>query len=462
MFKFLVILINLVAVLFLNTFFQTPVLMDVSVPATVNGGTSFEITVTVNKSNLSSFSRYIQELPAGLTATASNSANADFTFKDQKVRLIWLKLPQEENITFSYNVNIDQRLKGDFNLGSMFSYIENNERKSVNTQTPVITIIPSPEIPAGQLVDINEFGNSVIQDLTPRSAADVACYRQKPVINETRDGIIVNLIINKGDKDKFAKIEETVPSGYDAIALDDKEAIFSYKNNQVKFLWMNLPAESYFNVSYKLVPNAGTTINENPYISGTFSYIEDDKTISLDIVQEEFELTDKSENEIKQIFAQLNSGDKITSPPDNKDINTEKTVVEPAEEKPTFLASENKEKTTTKKATVKRKAGASKSDLLKPEDGIYYRVQIAAGHKAVNIRQYFRKFNLEKMVKKEMHDGWHKYSVGSFKLYKEARDYRNYIWRTTIIDDAFVSAYNSGKRITVQEALMIANQQWYK
>jgi hypothetical protein len=51
--------------------------------------------------------------------------------------------------------------------------------------------------------------------------------------------------------------------------------------------------------------------------------------------------------------------------------------------------------------------------------------------------------------------------VGTFNDYKGARDKREGM-KNKGVSGAFVTAYNSGKRITVQEALMITSQKWLR
>lgn len=277
--------------------------------------------------------------------------------------------------------------------------------------------------------------------------SEMLCIRQRPVKDEVDGGYIVKILVNKEAKQKFAKIEEKIPAGYKAVNIEPREAIFTFKGNTAKFLWMNLPSEPYFLVSYKLVPTSQTS--SSPRLNGKFSYLEGEKTMSIDIKQTEMDLASIQPDQIGDLINSLSTvalADNLTKIGDEPDNKTE---TKPVKE-------ERKPKTQIK--DLKN----NQVYLLEPEVGIYYRVQLAAGHKTVDIRRYFRKYNLDKDVRKEMHDGWHKYSIGSFPVYKEARNYRVHIWNTTVIDDAFVSAYNGGKRITVQEALMVANQQWYK
>jgi hypothetical protein len=205
---------------------------------------------------------------------------------------------------------------------------------------------------------------------------------------------------------------------------------------------MNLPTDPYFVVSYKLVPNE--SITEKPKMEGTFSYIESDNTLSINIVESNVNLQNVSQENLLAIISVQGETNEPTEYVQPQNYSG-KVKIEIAESALKLIREDTK-----------------LTNMLEPESGIYYRVQVAAGHRPININRYFKKYNLDKEVRTEFHEGWRKYSVGSFFVYKAARDYRVQIWNTTSIDDAFVSAYNEGKRITVQEALMITNHVWIR
>ena len=476
--RLIIILLNILAVLSIGIFQPSDVSMTMDVPSQVVAGTEFEVRITLKKGDVESFSRFQMEIPAGLTAIGSSSANADFNFAEKRVRMIWLRLPDPQEFTFSFNIKVDERLKGVFTLDGQFSYIYNNERQTAFLSPQAISIGPSPDIDPNLVVDISEFEEKVVQHIPSVSedAANIACIRQKPFLNETGSEYIVNVLVSKQDKQKFAKVEETIPEGYSAVALQSSDAIFTFKNQKVKFLWMNLPASPNFSVKYRLIPKDGAAFT-SPDISGTFSFMAGEKTISVDIMQSEGDIENLSEQEIQNLIADLKSKPVAVpvkepviadvKPVEEKGIiQVEEKEIKPAEEEKPDVIIEPVSQKVEEKPEVRKPAQKFKSEdlayLLEPETGVYYRVQVAAGHKPVDIKKYFKKFNLDLEVRKEDHEGWIKYSVGSFNLYKDARDYRVHIWNTTVIDDAFVSAYNDGRRITVQEALMIVDQKWYK
>lgn len=458
--KLVITLLNLIIFLVLQIF-PGNVSVKLNVPSEVQAGTEFDVTVTLNKGDLEGFSRFQQTIPAGLTASQGSSSNADFSFSDKRVRLIWLRTPQNNEITVTYRIKIDERLKGTFMLDGKFSYIENNERKSVDIDPVAITILPSATLDPSLIVDINDFEKMTMPypGLTAADAANITCIRQKPYLGGQGD-YIVNVLVSKESTRRFAKIEEDVPVGYTAVALETRDAIFTFKEQKVKFLWMNLPMEPFFTVSYRLIPRNQAKLPA-PAIQGAFSYLIDDKTVSVDIFERDLSMAGVTQDNVKDFVARaLAEPAPVYAQITAKEPDT--PVEEPARVETKPVVTETKQ--ANKPAPVKKPA-TSKTDVsqsLIPEQGVYYRIQLAAGHRPVNIEQYFRKMDLDREVRKEEHEGWQKYSVGSFNEYKEARDYRVHIWNTTPVKDAFITAYNSGQRITVQEALMITEQKWYR
>lgn len=467
--------------LVLNLLLQGDVSLTMEVAPRINAGTELLVKISLKKSDLGGFCRFQQELPAGFSASSVSTSNADFTFKDQKVRFIWLKLPDEENIEISYKITCDERLKGSVNLSGKFSYIEENERKSVEVTPQLLTIVPSPGIRPELLVDVNDYGKELPAGFASTNYGMIACVRQKPRWVEGQNEYIVNLLVNKEKLQKFAKIEENVPKGFTALNINSRDGIFTFKDGKAKFLWMNLPSDPYFVVSYKLVPvNGIDPATAAMLINGSFSYIVDDKTQSIDVFEKDADLTSIKPEELVLLLRPEAKVPMVSvTPVINVPVDTRKELT-------TQTVAINKIPVDTPKSAVKQNIPkeeiiaqnpvqkspvniVKKPDTVEPNEsfspgshGIYYRVQIAAGHKPVDIKSYFGKFKLEKSVVREDHNGWIKYSVGSFGAYREARDYRVHLWNTTPITDAFVSAYNEGNRITIQEALMITNQNWIK
>ena len=68
----------------------------------------------------------------------------------------------------------------------------------------------------------------------------------------------------------------------------------------------------------------------------------------------------------------------------------------------------------------------------------------------------------ESPVMIDNHEGWIKYLVNGYSEYRKARDRREDVTAGYEFPGPFVAAYNNGERISVQEALMISNQQWVK
>lgn len=289
-------------------------------------------------------------------------------------------------------------------------------------------------------------------------ASNVRCIRQTPSFTGEGNDMLVNILVSRGNADKFAKIEEDIPAGYVAEAASTRDAIFTFKDQKAKFLWMNLPPEPRFVVNYRLSPVDGTASTQLP-IKGTFSFILNDVTQVIDIVQRDIDLSNLDPQHLDGIIASSPAPSFVT-PTQVAGVPASSTysAADGGREIPVqFQEIDDKRPRTTAK-----QPDLDMAYLLEPEEGVYYRVQIAAGHRLVDIKRYFQRLSITEDVRTERHEGWYKYSIGSFAEYKLARDRRNDIWSTTPIDDAFVAAYNNGTRITVQEALMITNQQWYR
>ena len=464
MVKSLIVTLNSLVLLFLGLFAGESISLQMETRNEVEAGTQFDVSVMIDKGDSESFARFSAELPRGLKAVSGSAENADFRFEGQQVKFVWMRLPNLPKLRLSYRVEVDPRLRGTFTLGGELAYIADNARQTAVVAPRTIVITPSPNVVADKQLDLADYQTSIpAQRDIALAMLKVRCIRETPTLLSDGQDYVVRILVNRGEALKFAKIEENIPKGYTAEPIDAKEAIFSCEDGVVKFLWMTLPAEELFTVSYRLIPEKGAGLKGDPKITGSFSFVQNEATRTIAIPQRAVRLQNMT-------TAQLEGLVRETPVVRSELSNSEGGTLDPQGPSQGGVEFEVKHQ---KIAPMSQGKGARAGRrtrivqnmddfLLAPESGVYYRVQVAAGHRPIDINRYFRRLSLHADVRTERHEGWYKYSVGSFKEYKEARDYRTEVWNTTPIRDAFVAAYNNGNRITVQEALMITSQKWYR
>lgn len=109
-------------------------------PSSVTPGSEFDVQLTISKGDVSGFAKLQHDLPNGFTATAGETANSTFSFKDRKVKFLWMSLPGTSDITVSYKVKVDASVSGNQILEGNFSYIRNNETEKALIPKDIIVV----------------------------------------------------------------------------------------------------------------------------------------------------------------------------------------------------------------------------------------------------------------------------------------------------------------------------------
>ncbi len=326
------------------------------------------------------------------------------------------------------------------------------------------------------------------------SAQDVSVNVDMPATAAPESTFRVTLTVNKGEVSGFAKLEQLLPAGLDATAVDVANSTFTFKDRKAKFLWMSLPAETTFKVSYDVKVAAGTSGNQ--ILEGTFAYILNNETQKYALPKS---IINISAAEVANTEVKVNV---VETPHNNPEAEKAKEeaaakVAADAAEKAAYEAKSATEKAAADAAaaekankelaaSIKKKQDEDKkaADALakkqqqeaaplekkqqvktevavavkegKPVDGLVFRAQVAAGKKKVAPSVFQGEYKITDEIFWEEHEGWNKYTVGNFNSYRAAKTFANEIRDNNGVTGSFVVAYNKGTRISVQEALNLS------
>lgn len=485
-----------ILILSIASFFtQSEMNISFETPNEIAAGESFIMDVKINKGEISNFAKLQLNFPEGFTAELLEGKGGTFTFYDQKMKLIWISLPSDPEFTVKLKVATDRSIAGDFNFSGKISFVKDGERMSKDLVTSNINVSPNTNTGAPNQANAETSGTG-INVASGKSSTDLSCTRTFDASQIVSGGtFVVKLNIKKSNVSGVGKIIENVPEGFTAQEVEANGAIFSQKGSQVKFLWMTLPAEDDFTVSYKVAVDP--TLSGNKVIDGKISYLDgsdtkqyliDGTSISINKTSGETLAVNTTEQTNAESTPEnpdeIQKEDEVTDTENNtpegnkpqKDVPTDQiaTTDQPSEKDTQETASsDNTEASTASTASNTYDSNGPKVDdngnSLVPlgqeptenaNHEVNYRVQICALKKEVSTNHFVKHHNVNEKIYKNMHEGWHKYTVGDFKQYMSASAHRTLAKENYNIKGPFVTAYNAGSRITVQEALMITKDAW--
>lgn len=248
----------------------------------VYSGSDMIVNVHVNKGSINGFGRLTVKVPIGFKPIERNSENGEFGFDGESIKIVWIKMPAEKQFTVSFSLKIPPHAEGYKVLRGELSVASDRESFKAEARPHVVVVEKSDGI---------AMADEMLVEYSYIKKLGVSAIRQKPYLNDS-NWVVVNVLLSKGAFINFGKVEESIPPGYSAESLVSNTAIFVFNKvkRQVKFLWMNMPSQEQFIVSYILKPDSESPDNIPFIITGEFTYAEGSTTKTIEINERDVDL----------------------------------------------------------------------------------------------------------------------------------------------------------------------------
>ena len=110
---------------------------------------------------------------------------------------------------------------------------------------------------------------------------DVSVTTNMPASAVPGGEFTVEVTINKGSIAGFGKLQQDLPPGFTATAIDAKGGNFSFREQAVKIIWMSLPPGTEYTASYKVA--VASDVSGDQTIAGKFQYLKDNQRTAINI-----------------------------------------------------------------------------------------------------------------------------------------------------------------------------------
>jgi hypothetical protein len=120
--------------------FIAQISINANIPSTISLDNSTDIEVKINKGTVSSFAKYQMDVPAGIVVSSVDSKSGNFTFENQRAKIVWVSVPIDPEFSIKFKVLASSEAPNQAIFSQKFYYLENNEKKEVEANPITVTI----------------------------------------------------------------------------------------------------------------------------------------------------------------------------------------------------------------------------------------------------------------------------------------------------------------------------------
>lgn len=114
--------------------------INANFPSSMNSASTIDAEVKINKGTVGNFAKYQLDVPAGFVISALDVKGGNFTFENQRAKIVWVSVPSEPEFIVKFKVQANSDAISPATFNQKFYYLENNEKKEVEATPAVITI----------------------------------------------------------------------------------------------------------------------------------------------------------------------------------------------------------------------------------------------------------------------------------------------------------------------------------
>jgi hypothetical protein len=124
------VLLSLILCVMFSYAFSQELSITNSLPSSGTAGQDIEAKYTLTKSpTMGSFAKFQVDLPAGFNAQSIDIKGGNFTFENNRVKIVWVSLPGDASFDFTFKMTPASNASGNVSLAPQFFYLENNVKK---------------------------------------------------------------------------------------------------------------------------------------------------------------------------------------------------------------------------------------------------------------------------------------------------------------------------------------------